>query len=180
MALCPACCASSCSIAGTARAFAGGDGAVRCTTPPTGPAATSVEDVSPSGDPDCRPGRRIKAIAEASSLPRTQFGDRRSLLQDWSQFAAPAVFGVRHAPVRQTNLTEAGRAQPRRLQRAWSTGAVVLPGVGGQAMTRWGRSSRSALNITVMSLNGKLDVGLISCASGCGPVGHGLTTSRSE
>lgn len=41
------------------------------------------------------PGERLQAIAEASSVAKEHSSAiSASLLQDWSQFAAPAVFGV--------------------------------------------------------------------------------------
>ena len=112
------------------------------------------------------PGERLKAIADANSVAKQHSAAiGATLLQDWSQFAAPAVFGVamRVYAVESADQRHAG-AQPRRLQRAGTPGAAVLPGREVKAMYPLGPIFHgSGLNITVMSLNGTLDVGLISC-----------------
>lgn len=66
--------------------------------------------------------------AEANSVAKQHTSSiGATLLQDWSQFAGPAVFG---AAMRDVSV---GAALPR------------------------------GLNITAMSLNGRLDIGLIAC-----------------
>ena len=97
------------------------------------------------------PAERLEAIAAA-------------LLQDWSQFAAPAVFGVAMRVYASTRLTESRPVHnvvvsnvPGPQQPLYFLGAEV------NAMYPLGPIFHgSGLNITVMSLNGKLDVGLIS------------------
>jgi hypothetical protein len=83
------------------------------------------------------------------------------LLQDWSQFAAPAVFGAAMRVYARSNLTVHN---------------LVVSNVPGPQIPLYFLGSEvkamyplgpifhgSGLNITVMSLNGKLDVGIISC-----------------
>ena len=112
------------------------------------------------------PAERIKAIAEASSLAKEHSsGISASLLQDWSQFAAPAVFGVAMRLYARTNLTE---ARPIHNLVVSNVPGPQVPlyflGSEVKAMYPLGPIFHgSGLNITVMSLNGKLDVGLISC-----------------
>jgi diacylglycerol O-acyltransferase len=112
------------------------------------------------------PGQRLKAIADANSVAKQHSAAiGATLLQDWSQFAAPAVFGV----------------AMRVYASSWLTSALpvhnlVVSNVPGPQVPLYFLGARvkamyplgpifhgSGLNITVMSLNGTLDVGLISC-----------------
>jgi len=111
------------------------------------------------------PAERLRAIAEASAVAKEHSSAiSASLLQDWSQFAAPAVFGMAMRLYANTRLTEARPVQnlvvsnvPGPQQPLYFMGAEVA-GLYPLGPIFHG----SALNITVMSLNGKLDVGLIS------------------
>ncbi|MET0699559.1 MAG: wax ester/triacylglycerol synthase family O-acyltransferase [Mycobacterium sp.] len=112
------------------------------------------------------PVERIKAIAGASSVAKEHSSAiAATLLQDWSQFAAPAVFGVAMRLYARTNLTE---ARPIHNLVVSNVPGPQIPlyflGAEVKAMYPLGPIFHgSGLNITVMSLNGKLDVGLISC-----------------
>ena len=111
------------------------------------------------------PAERLAAIAAASSVAKEHSSAiSASLLQDWSQFAAPAVFGVAMRVYASTRLTEARPVHnlvvsnvPGPQQPLYFLGAEV------KAMYPLGPIFHgSGLNITVMSLNGTLDVGLLS------------------
>jgi diacylglycerol O-acyltransferase / wax synthase len=112
------------------------------------------------------PVDRLKAIAEASSLAKEHSSAiAATLLQDWSQFAAPAVFGIAMRVYARTNLTE---SMPVHNLVVSNVPGPQIPlyflGSEVKAMYPLGPIFHgSGLNITVMSLNGKLDVGLISC-----------------
>ncbi|OBI83076.1 wax ester/triacylglycerol synthase family O-acyltransferase [Mycobacterium sp. 1245805.9] len=112
------------------------------------------------------PVERLKAIAEANSLAKEHSSAiGASLLQDWTQFAAPAVFGVAMRLYARTRLTETMPVHnlvvsnvPGPQEPLYFLGCEV------KAMYPLGPIFHgSGLNITVMSLNGTLDVGLISC-----------------
>ncbi|HEX5143308.1 MAG TPA: WS/DGAT domain-containing protein, partial [Mycobacterium sp.] len=111
------------------------------------------------------PAERLRAIAHASSVAKEHSSAiSASLLQDWSQFAAPAVFGVAMRVYARSRLTEARPVHnlvvsnvPGPQDPLYFLGAEV------KAMYPLGPIFHgSGLNITVMSLSGKLDVGLIS------------------
>ena len=112
------------------------------------------------------PAERIRAIAEANNTAKEHSSAiGATLLQDWSQFAGPAVFGIAMRVYANSRLTEArpvhnlvvsnvpGPQIPLYFLGAEVTGMYPLGPI----------FHGSGLNITVMSLNGKLDVGLISC-----------------
>lgn len=87
-----------------------------------------------------------------------------TLLQDWSQFAGPAVFGVAMRLYARTRLTE----RPVHNLVISNVPGPQIPlyflGAEVEAMYPLGPIFHGAgLNITVLSLNGKLNVGLISC-----------------
>ena len=112
------------------------------------------------------PAERLKAIAAANSVAKQHSSAiGATLLQDWSQFAAPAVFGVAMRVYASSRLTEA--CPVHNLVVSNVPGPQVplyFLGCEVKAMYPLGPIFHgSGLNITVMSLNGKLDVGLISC-----------------
>ncbi|WP_066913481.1 WS/DGAT/MGAT family O-acyltransferase [Mycobacterium interjectum] len=112
------------------------------------------------------PVERMKAIAEANSVAKQHSSAiGASLLQDWSQFAAPAVFGIAMRLYASSRLTES--APVHNLVVSNVPGPQVplyLLGCEVKAMYPLGPIFHgSGLNITVMSLSGTLDVGLISC-----------------
>lgn len=112
------------------------------------------------------PVQRLKAIAEANSVAKQHSSAiGASLLQDWSQFAAPAVFGVAMRLYASSRLTESMPVHNLVVSNVPGP-QVPLYLLGGavKAMYPLGPIFHSSgLNITVMSLCGNLDVGLISC-----------------
>jgi WS/DGAT/MGAT family acyltransferase len=111
------------------------------------------------------PAERLTAIAEASSVAKEHSSAiAASLLQDWSQFAAPAVFGVAMRLYANTRLS--GARPVHNLVVSNVPGPQVplyFLGAEVRALYPLGPIFHGAgLNVTVMSLNGKLNVGLIS------------------
>jgi len=112
------------------------------------------------------PAERLRAIAKANSVAKEHSSAiAATLLQDWSQFAAPAVFGIAMRVYASSRLT-----QSRPVHN------LVISNVPGPQMPLYFLGAEikamfplgpifhgSGLNITVMSLNGKLDVGILSC-----------------
>ncbi len=111
------------------------------------------------------PAERLRSIAEASSVAKEHSSAiAATLLQDWSQFAAPAVFGVAMRLYASTRLTE---ARPVHNLVVSNVPGPQVPlyflGAEVKAMYPLGPIFHgSGLNITVMSLSGKLDVGILS------------------
>jgi diacylglycerol O-acyltransferase / wax synthase len=111
------------------------------------------------------PVERLKAIAEANSVAKQHSSAiGATLLQDWTQFAAPAVFGIAMRVYARTRLTE----MPVHNLVVSNVPGPQIPlymlGCEVKAMFPLGPIFHgSGLNITVMSLNRNLDVGLISC-----------------
>ncbi len=112
------------------------------------------------------PAERLKSIAPANAVAKQHSSSiGATLLQDWTQFAAPAVFGAAMRVYAMSRLTES--LPVHNLVVSNVPGPQVplyLLGCEVKAMYPLGPIFHgSGLNITVMSLNGKLDVGLISC-----------------
>ncbi|MBI3225388.1 MAG: wax ester/triacylglycerol synthase family O-acyltransferase [Mycolicibacterium cosmeticum] len=112
------------------------------------------------------PAERLMAISSANSLAKQHSSAiGATLLQDWSQFAAPAVFGIAMRVYARSNLSAA--APVHNLVVSNVPGPQIplyFLGCEVKAMYPLGPIFHgSGLNITVMSLNGKLDVGIISC-----------------
>ena len=111
------------------------------------------------------PVERLEAIAEANSVAKQHSSTiGATLLQDWTQFAAPAVFGIAMRVYARTRLTE----MPVHNLVVSNVPGPQIPlymlGCEVKAMYPLGPIFHgSGLNITVMSLNRNLDVGLISC-----------------
>jgi diacylglycerol O-acyltransferase / wax synthase len=112
------------------------------------------------------PAERLKAIAEANSVAKQHSSAiGATLLQDWTQFGAPAMFGVAMRVFARSNLSG---ARPVHNLVVSNVPGPQIPlyflGAEVKAMYPLGPIFHgSGLNITVMSLNGMLDVGLISC-----------------
>lgn len=112
------------------------------------------------------PAQRLMAIAEANITAKEHSSAiGATLLQDWSQFAGPAIFGVAMRVYARSRLTE---ARPVHNLVVSNVPGPQIPlyflGAEVTAMYPLGPIFHgSGLNITVMSLNGKLDVGLIAC-----------------
>jgi diacylglycerol O-acyltransferase len=112
------------------------------------------------------PVERLKAIVEANSVAKQHSSAiGASLLQDWTQFATPAVFGVAMRIHARTRLTESMPVHNLVVSNVPGPQVpLYFPGCEVKAMYPLGPISHgSGLNITVMSVNGTLDVGLISC-----------------
>ena len=111
-------------------------------------------------------GQRLTAIAEGNAVAKEHSSAiGATLLQDWSQFAGPAVFGVAMRVYARSRLTE---SRPVHNLVVSNVPGPQIPlyflGAEVQGMYPLGPIFHgSALNITVMSLNGRLNVGLISC-----------------
>ena len=111
-------------------------------------------------------GQRLAAIAEGNAVAKEHSSAiGATLLQDWSQFAGPAVFGVAMRVYARSRLTE---SRPVHNLVVSNVPGPQIPlyflGAEVQGMYPLGPIFHgSALNITVMSLNGRLNVGLISC-----------------
>lgn len=111
------------------------------------------------------PGERLRAIAADNTVAKEHSAAiGATLLQDWTQFAGPAIFGVAMRVYARSRLTESPVHNlvvsnvPGPQMPLYFLGAEV------DAMYPLGPIFHGAgLNITVMSLNGKLNVGLISC-----------------
>jgi diacylglycerol O-acyltransferase / wax synthase len=111
------------------------------------------------------PAKRLRAIAAADARAKEHNSAiAPTLLQDWAQVAARAVFGLvtrllaiaplTQAPVHNVIISNVPRPH------------TILYFLGSQvnAMYPFGPIFHgSGLNITVMSLNGHIDVGIISC-----------------
>jgi WS/DGAT/MGAT family acyltransferase len=112
------------------------------------------------------PAERLTAIAEATSVAKEHSSAiAATLLQDWSQFAAPAVFGVAMRVYARSRLTEARPVHNLVVSNVPGP-QVPLYFLGSEVKAMYPLGPifhGSGLNITVMSLIGKLDVGLISC-----------------
>lgn len=112
------------------------------------------------------PAERLKTIADANSVAKQHSSAiGATLLQDWTQFASPAVFGVAMRVFARSNLS--GARPVHNLVISNVPGPQVplfFLGAEVKAMYPLGPIFHgSGLNITVMSLSGTLDVGLISC-----------------
>jgi diacylglycerol O-acyltransferase len=111
------------------------------------------------------PAERLRAIAQANFVAKDHSSAiGATLLQDWTQFAARTLFGVAMWFLPNTPLTESPIHN------------LIISNVPGPQTTLYFLGSEvkamyplgpvhhgSGLNITVMSLNGKLDVGINSC-----------------
>ncbi len=112
------------------------------------------------------PAERLAAIAGANTAAKEHSSAiGATLLQDWSQFAGPAVFGIAMRVYARSSLTE---ARPVHNLVVSNVPGPQIPlyflGAEVTALYPLGPIFHGAgLNITVMSLNGKLNVGLISC-----------------
>ena len=112
------------------------------------------------------PGERLLAIAEANAVAKQHSSAiAATLLQDWTQFAAPAVFGTAMRVYASSRLS--GARPVHNLVVSNVPGPQVplyLLGCEVKAMYPLGPIFHgSGLNMTVMSLSGNLDVGIVSC-----------------
>ena len=111
------------------------------------------------------PAERLAAIARDNAAAKEHSSAiGATLLQDWSQFAGPAVFGVAMRVYARSRLTE----RPVHNLVVSNVPGPQVPlyflGARVEGMYPLGPIFHGAgLNVTVMSLDGKLNVGLISC-----------------
>src|SRR6476469_5094406 len=112
------------------------------------------------------PAERLKSIAEANSVAKQHSSAiGATLLQDWTQFAAPAVFGVAMRVYAASRLTAAKPVHNLVISNVPGP-QVPLYYLGSEVKAMYPLGPifhGSGLNITVMSLTGKLDVGIVSC-----------------
>jgi len=112
------------------------------------------------------PAERLKSIADSNSVAKQHSSAiGATLLQDWTQFAAPAVFGV---AMRVYAASRLSGARPVHNLVVSNVPGPQVPlyylGCEVDAMYPLGPIFHgSGLNITVMSLAGKLNVGIVSC-----------------
>jgi WS/DGAT/MGAT family acyltransferase len=112
------------------------------------------------------PVRRLEAIAAANSVAKEHSSAiGATLLQDWSQFSAPAVFGIAMRLYAKTRLTSSRPVHNLVISNVPGPQVpLYFLGCSIDAMYPLGPIFHgSGLNITVMSLNGKLNVGIIAC-----------------
>ena len=112
------------------------------------------------------PVERLKAVAEANSVAKQHSSAiGASLLQDWSQFAGAAAFGIAMRLYARTRLTQSMPVHNVVVSNVPGPQAsLYFLGCEVKAMYPLGPIFHgSGLNITAMSLSGNLDVGLISC-----------------
>ncbi|BBX43094.1 WS/DGAT/MGAT family O-acyltransferase [Mycobacterium simiae] len=112
------------------------------------------------------PVQRLKAIADANSVAKQHSSAiGATLLQDWTQFAAPAVFGIAMRLYASSRLTETMPVHNLVVSNVPGPQApLYLLGCEAKAMFPLGPIFHgSGLNITAMSLHGTLNIGLISC-----------------
>ena len=112
------------------------------------------------------PVERLRAIGDTNSVAKQHSSAiGATLLQDWTQFAAPAVFGIAMRVYARTRFTDS--VPVHNLVVSNVPGPQIplyLLGCEVKAMYPLGPIFHgSGLNITAMSLNGNLDIGLISC-----------------
>jgi diacylglycerol O-acyltransferase / wax synthase len=112
------------------------------------------------------PAERLKAIAQANSVAKQHSSAiGATLLQDWTQFAAPAVFGVAMRVYAASRLSGARPVHNLVISNVPGP-QVPLYFLGSEVKAMYPLGPifhGSGLNITVMSLTGKLDVGIVSC-----------------
>ncbi|OBI71249.1 wax ester/triacylglycerol synthase family O-acyltransferase [Mycobacterium sp. E740] len=112
------------------------------------------------------PAARLKSIAEANSVAKQHSSAiGATLLQDWTQFAAPAVFGV---AMRVYAASRLSGARPVHNLVVSNVPGPQMPlyYLGGEVKAMYPLGPifhGSGLNITVMSLTGSLNVGIVSC-----------------
>ena len=112
------------------------------------------------------PVERLKAIAHANSVAKEHSSAiGASLLQDWRQFAAPAVFGIAMRLYARTRFTDSMPVHNLVVSNVPGPQVpLYMLGCEVKAMYPLGPIFHgSGLNITAMSLQGKLDVGVLSC-----------------
>jgi hypothetical protein len=112
------------------------------------------------------PAKRLEAIAEMTSLAKQHSSANRSaLLQDWLQFA-PGLLAIGMRFYKWSGLTKRRPAYNLSVSnvRGPETESYLL-GATIEGRYAFGPVVHGCgLDVIVMSLNGKLDVGLVSCS----------------
>ncbi|ORA21617.1 diacylglycerol O-acyltransferase [Mycobacterium aquaticum] len=112
------------------------------------------------------PVERLRAIAAANSVAKQHSSAiGATLLQDWTQFAAPAVFGVAMRVYAASRLSGAKPVHNLVISNVPGP-QVPLYFLGSEVKAMYPLGPifhGSGLNITVMSLTGSLDVGIVAC-----------------
>ena len=114
------------------------------------------------------PVERLHAISDYNATSKNHneaLG--ANMLQDWSQFASPAVFGAAMRVYSSLKLAERHPVVSNLVVSNVPGPPVPLYFLGAQikGMFPLGPIFHGAgLNVTVMSLDGKLDVGIVSCS----------------
>jgi diacylglycerol O-acyltransferase len=112
------------------------------------------------------PVERLHAIAAANSVAKQHSSAiGATLLQDWTQFAAPAVFGVAMRVYAASRLSGAKPVHNLVISNVPGP-QVPLYFLGSEVKAMYPLGPifhGSGLNITVMSLTGSLDVGIVAC-----------------
>ncbi|TDZ42471.1 WS/DGAT/MGAT family O-acyltransferase [Mycobacteroides franklinii] len=113
------------------------------------------------------PVTRLQAIAAANNIAKDHTAVLgATLLQDWSQFAAPAVFGTAMRVYSRIRLADRHPVIHNLVVSNVPGPQVPLYFLGAQVIGMYPLGPifhGAALTVTVMSLDGKLNVGLISC-----------------
>lgn len=112
------------------------------------------------------PAERLRAIAHANLIAKQHSSAiSATLLQDWTQFAAPAVFGAAMRVYASSRLSGARPVHNLVVSNVpGPQGQLFMLGCQVKAMYPLGPIFHgSGLNMTVMSLSGSLDVGIVSC-----------------
>ncbi|SKU85548.1 diacylglycerol O-acyltransferase [Mycobacteroides abscessus subsp. abscessus] len=113
------------------------------------------------------PVERLNAIAAANNIAKDHTAVLgATLLQDWSQFAAPAVFGTAMRVYSRIRLADRHPVIHNLVVSNVPGPQVPLYFLGAQVIGMYPLGPifhGAALTVTVMSLDGKLNVGLISC-----------------
>ena len=112
------------------------------------------------------PAERLRAISKANSTAKEHSSAiAATLLQDWTQFAAPAVFGIAMRVYASSRLTDSRPVHNLVISNVPGPQTpLYFLGAEIRAMYPLGPIFHgSGLNVTVLSLNGTLNIGLISC-----------------
>lgn len=112
------------------------------------------------------PAERLRAIAHTNFVAKQHSSAiSATLLQDWTQFAAPAVFGAAMRVYASSRLSGARPVHNLVVSNVpGPQGQLFMLGCQVRAMYPLGPIFHgSGLNMTVMSLSGNLDVGIVSC-----------------
>ncbi len=111
------------------------------------------------------PARRLRAIADANARAKEHSSAiGATLLQDWAQFAVKALFGAVMRLYATTGLTDNAIQNLILSNVAGPQTPLYFLGARIEALYPLGPIAHGCgLNVTVISLDGKLNVGIVSC-----------------